>query len=276
MCLKAMIICGAGHSGSTLLGLILGSHPSCVYVGEAKKVQFLDRKDAPTRKRVCKLCGSNCPVWSDFHWDRDNGLYEQISHATGASCVVDSTKNIGWINARLRELRDPDKEALLIFLVRDGRAVINSRLRKYPDKDPDILIQNWLDQLEETHALLNDHPGKQIIVRYEELATNPEKVVREICGVGQIAYHPEMLEFYRHEHHPLGGNNGTQFLVARAQYDDPDQAFVRLGERSNQYYATHTTGITLDLRWKTEMKPEHLERFEELAGGINREMRWES
>lgn len=276
MCLKAMVICGAGHSGSTLLGLILGSHPSCVYVGEAKKVQFFDRDNAPIRKRVCKLCGSDCPVWSGFRWDQDRGLYEQISNATGTSCVVDSTKSIPWINARLNELKDPNNEAMLVFLVRDGRAVINSRLRKYPEKDPDLLIRDWLNKIEKTYDLLKNHSGKQIIVRYEELATNPEKVVREICHAGQIEYHPEMLEFYRHEHHPLGGNNGTQFLVARAQFNDPDQAFVRLGERSNQYYSSHTTGITLDLRWKTEMKPEHLKRFEELAGGVNREMRWES
>ena len=36
---------GAGHSGSTLLGLVLGAHPSVFYAGEANKSRFLATKE---------------------------------------------------------------------------------------------------------------------------------------------------------------------------------------------------------------------------------------
>ena len=53
---------GAGHSGSTLLGLCLGSHPDMLYAGEAKKSALLGDPSKPLKKRACKLCGeAPCP-----------------------------------------------------------------------------------------------------------------------------------------------------------------------------------------------------------------------
>ena len=55
--LDATWIIGAGHSGSTLLGMMLGAHSSVFYAGEAKKSVFLGDPTKPKRKRECKLCG---------------------------------------------------------------------------------------------------------------------------------------------------------------------------------------------------------------------------
>ncbi|NJL20821.1 MAG: sulfotransferase [Leptolyngbyaceae cyanobacterium SM1_3_5] len=38
---KVCFIAGAGHSGSTLLGFILGSHSQGFYCGEAAKTRYL-------------------------------------------------------------------------------------------------------------------------------------------------------------------------------------------------------------------------------------------
>lgn len=45
-------IAGAGHSGSTLLGLVLGSLDDVFYAGEAKKTTFIGDPKKPLRKRI--------------------------------------------------------------------------------------------------------------------------------------------------------------------------------------------------------------------------------
>lgn len=56
---KVVFICGAGHSGSTLLGLLLGSHSKCFYLGEANKVQYLYNTDQPEKEDIVKFVEQN-------------------------------------------------------------------------------------------------------------------------------------------------------------------------------------------------------------------------
>ena len=122
---------GAGHSGSTLLGLMLGAHPRVFYAGEAKKSLFLGDATKPLKKRVCKLCGETCPVWSRVRPGGD--LYAELAAMTGRPIVIDSTKSLEWIDARLAALEASAIPRALFFLGRDGRAVVGSRRRKYPE-----------------------------------------------------------------------------------------------------------------------------------------------
>lgn len=265
-------ICGAGHSGSTLLGMVLGTAPNAFYVGEGAKIRYLHDEKKPLKKRVCKICGEPCPVWSKFHWDRSRPLYRQVAEHTGASIIVDSTKNPEWINERTAELRQSGDRSALVLLLRDGRAVINSRLRKYPERDPNQQITDWMAQVDRSEALFEAFEGPKIRIHYEEFASTPDPVVRRICEVAGIRYQPGMLDFSSRPHHPLGGNNGTQFLAAREQA--AGDSFVSLPNRTRDYYKDHPAGISLDLRWKQELKPEHAALFDQVAGRFNTALKW--
>lgn len=273
---RVCFIGGAGHSGSTLVGMVLGSHSDCFYAGEAAKTRFLHNTKKDLRKRVCKLCGPACPIWNDFHVDKEPDLYEQISRKTGFATIIDSTKNLDWISSHVRELEQTTAVPHLIYLKRDGRAVFNSRVRKYPDKDPVEHIERWMDQLRKTQAFFDSFQHPKTILRYEEFATAPLTLTRRLCNFLGLELKPEMVEFYRHEHHPLGGNNGTQFLVARHQGPNPERPYSKVGERSIEYYESHDSGIRLDLRWQQELDSELLALFESMAGEVNESIRWES
>ncbi|MEJ2251088.1 MAG: hypothetical protein P8Y97_15725 [Candidatus Lokiarchaeota archaeon] len=54
---KVCFISGAPHSGSTLLGLILGSHSKSFYAGEANKTRFIgnDKINGPNEDKACKI-----------------------------------------------------------------------------------------------------------------------------------------------------------------------------------------------------------------------------
>lgn len=269
--LTGVMIGGAGHSGSTLLGMILSGLEGAVYIGEGAKVRYLGDMAKPLQKRACKICGDDCAFWNGFRWDMSRGLYEQVAEHSGACIVIDSSKKPDWIAARAEELRKGGHEARLIVLTRDGRAVVNSRLRKYPDRDAAEQITDWMEQIEAAEALGEVFPGPVMKLAYETLATRPEETARELATFIGVPFNPAMLAFSSREHHPLGGNNGTQFLAARGQQG----ASVQPGARSAAYYRGHPDAIRLDLRWKDEFAADHAALFEQMAGSLNQSMKWE-
>ncbi|TXT60507.1 MAG: hypothetical protein BAJALOKI2v1_100053 [Promethearchaeota archaeon] len=271
---KVLFIIGAGHSGSTLLGMILGANPKCFYSGEANKIKFLGTQNGEKENRYCKICGSNCPIWSDFNLPENYDLYEYLSLKTSKSNIIDSTKKISWINQRVDEVSKTSAKIYLIYLMRDGRAVVNSRIRKYPKMNVDQLISDWIDQINKTNELFENFSGKKIKLRYEELATEPERVIKSLCEFLKLSYNPKMLRYYEFEHHPLGGNTGTQSLVVKAQKKMIPNPHVELTKRNKYYYETHPLNIKLDLRWKKEMPENALNLFQNMAGTLNNEFMW--
>lgn len=256
--LAATWIIGAGHSGSTLLGMMLGAHSRVFYAGEAKKSVFLGDATKPKRKRECKLCGPTCKVWGALDGIEPADLYRRLRERTGAALVVDSTKNLPWVEARVGESR-----GALIFLTRDGRAVVNSRLRKYPELSIETQVQDWLKQVRACETFFEAFDGPKIRVAYERLAQHPEASLRAIVETLGIEYDDDMLSFEQSEQHPLGGNNGTQSLLTKAASPPV------VGPRHGDYYREHPGGVVLDLRWRNEMKPDALEAFDSIVGGDN-------
>ncbi len=58
-------IAGCGHSGSTLLALLLDSHPDIACVGEtAVKPKIRRRGDAAAAECSCGQTLANCPFWT--------------------------------------------------------------------------------------------------------------------------------------------------------------------------------------------------------------------
>jgi hypothetical protein len=271
---KVCFIIGAGHSGSTLLGFILGSHRDGFYCGEAAKTRYLKDDSKILVKRVCKICGANCPVWKNIWIDETKNLYGQIATKMQRSLIIDSSKNTDWIQHQLSLLEQTSVRPFLLFLQRDGRAVINSRIRKYPNKESIELIKNWIKQINLTNILFSEFSQKKLKISYEELATNTASTVQRICRFLEIDYQPEMLSYAQHEHHVLGGNNGTQFLIAQAQREKISSPFVQLHEQNRHYYESRGSEITLDLRWKQELDPAIERLFEEMAGNMNQELKW--
>lgn len=269
----AVFIGGAGHSGSTLLGLALGAHPHVFYAGEARKSTFFGNPKKPLRKRVCKVCGPDCAVWKDLALDAETDLYEWLSRKTGRPVVVDSTKSIEWIDEQSALASSRGAKIVLVFLSRDGRAVLGSGLRKYPDITAVEHAEKWRSQMEATATLAARFPGVVTHVRYEALATAPEQTLRSLADVIGLEFDPVMLEPFSTEQHPLGGNAGTQSLLANAQ-TKPSGALPISGSKKD-YYGSHPKSFVLDLRWKREVPPAALEAFEATAGELNRTFAWD-
>jgi hypothetical protein len=271
---KICFIAGAGHSGSTLLGLILGSNLECFYAGEANKIKFLGTSLGDEENRFCKICGKNCPIWTNLKFSDETNIYEYLSAKTNKPLIIDSTKKTSWIEQRIDQMSKTSSKIFLIYLIRDGRAVVNSRIRKYPNMEASQLIKDWIEQIKATNNLFEHFTGDKIKIHYERLAEEPEKIVKKLSNFLGISYNENMLRYYEFEHHPLGGNSGTQSLIAKAQKDSIKNAYVKLSDRNQYYYENHPLEIKLDLRWKNEMSKDTLDLFQNMAGELNYEFMW--
>ena len=117
---KVVFMCGAGHSGSTLLGLVLGSHSQGHYLGEAKKSKYLYDLDKPERKRYCKVCGPDCKLWKPFHELKNSGLslYQRFDKIVDSGFLVDSSKGTEWIQSHIDLASAEKRIPYLIYLKR--------------------------------------------------------------------------------------------------------------------------------------------------------------
>ncbi len=130
----------------------------------------------------------------------------------------------------------------VIHLLRDGRAVINSYIRKYGDFR--LALRRWA-----APALLAFYVRRTfaktdwLLVRYEELATRPEDTLKTICAFLGVNFESEMLVYRNQPYFGIGGN--------------------RMREREDEH-------IILDEGWRQELHRKHRLAFALIAGWLNR------
>jgi hypothetical protein len=171
--LRVVYVAGYGHSGSTLLNILLGQVPRVMGAGELFRLAGA----AWPKGEFCS-CGRTlptCPVWSEVvHlWSQGvggdaissyrrlqqacegwpapvagrevwadyarhtTGLFMAIREVTGRSIVIDSSKLPGRARALARV---PGIDLRLVHLVRDGRGVAWSMRRRLA-RDPQAGVQ---------------------------------------------------------------------------------------------------------------------------------------
>lgn len=132
---RVVLIAGSGHGGTTILNMVLGQHPSIFATGKLRDFPegglFID-------ENVCS-CGKqalSCPFWATVRerfaqtagqTDRTTALFRIVTEESGREFVGDVTHNVGYAK-HLQQTAGID--LYLVHVVRDGRGVVNSRIRK--------------------------------------------------------------------------------------------------------------------------------------------------
>jgi hypothetical protein len=297
-----VFIMGSGHSGSTLLELVLGSHSRVFGLGEL--VNLYRGVDGPRDPfpRLCRICEERCPFWNDTvdirvlqaHFSRAGhhapirqwvsrqreNVYQHFFGWSGKDVLIDSSKRVHWIAQQLQPRRNWKAIApVLIYLTRDGRAVVNSKLRKYPETDIRVEAREWKERVERMNEFYADFPERQrLTIAYEQLASQPESIIRNLCDFLNLDFEPGMLRFWEHDHHTTFGNAGTRSLIARFRGQSAERrpatpansVLANVRSRHGTHYDDVGLAIRLDLRWKWELTAEQLEAFETIAGETNR------
>ncbi len=276
-------IIGLGHSGSTLLGNLLGSAQGAIHIGEIPS--------PISRKKViqCKICNpGDCPIWdklinkryifklhkkysryirlakmSGFHklsrlfTIQKNYVYEKIFLSIpDKQLIIDSSKSTYWasFNKKTRYVKK------YIFLNRDIRAVLASYNRIYSDLYTGrmTIINRILNNIKRFHTSIK--PNDKYILNYEELILSPENHLKKLCDFLDLKYSPEILEYYKNKFHLIGGNSGLiQQFLRYHQLDDTEFSKKYTDQLNYRYYEQNKIGLNLDERWKEELNPIDLE-----------------
>jgi len=158
-------------------------------------------------------------------WDQSNeAALRSIKEISGKKILVDASKTPERLWALLQS---PLFRVKVIYLVRDGRAVLNAYHRKYG---------SWLKGYKKlmrvnrlAHSIQRTYPETPwLVVRYEDFVSHTELTLREICSLAGVKFEQCMLHPDTSNFHGIGGN--------------------RLRKKPVQ-------GISLDEAWRLEMSP---------------------
>lgn len=268
-------IVSTSYSGSTWVNMLLGSHSTAFSIGS---IDWIGRVD----DAVCSLHGRDCPLWSQYDPKSPENPFVQIARLTGKRVLIVSNT---------RKFRDAQKDPAIrsryVWLVRDGRAVAASTLRKYPEVGAWRASRNWKRTVRKNKRLLSKQdPASVLSLRYEEVVTDTEAHVRRACEFLGLEFEPAMLKYYEQEQHLIGGNIGTVSVVAQRQnvqalhnaliapieIEGKDEVAGRRGQWDLTYYRQNSPDQFVDERWKQEMSDRQLLMFRLAAGRMNRKL----
>jgi hypothetical protein len=257
-------VISTSYSGSTWVNLLLGSHSQAFSVGEIKSILKVG-------KPVCTVHGESCPLWSGFEHPSSQNVFVQLAQRSG--------KNLLIVNNSRKFLSQEDHPQIrrkFIHLMRDGRAVTASFMRKFPEMGAWKAARTWAHDVRRNQRLIRRQPAQDtLLVIYEKLKADPEPNLREICTFLGLSYEPAMVNFWEHAHHFLGGNRGTLFSMLRktepraalpdTQANAPRVTGVK--DWDLKHYEKNDPAQFKDERWKTELTDKQLRIFA-LAGGL--------
>ncbi len=260
---KVVFIASLGHSGSTLLDLMLNAHPEISSVGELKQLTRYARFERDRGRLPRCSCGApnlgRCPFWTKVDevakarggrnlgelnvedyaevetFQRDNALlFRAIAEATDKDVIVDSSKQIERL-ALLLQNRDID--VFPIFLVRDPKGQICSSLRKNGKQHKLGKGYNSLFRLIGTYSWTNRRIYSVVkhrphaVVHYENLAMDPEGTLSALMASFGMAFHPRQLEWVEPERHNISGNRMRFAASSKVKLDERWRRSLTLAQR---------------------------------------------
>ena len=220
-------IVGKGHSGSTLLDLLISSHSAITSVGELKSLSQRTKNKVQDYLRQPCTCGAeqlhDCPFWHKvdqelyrtvsltleqidvYHNDltqravHNQAIIKAVQAATDSKFILDSSKNVerlAWLlTCGLFDVRP-------IHLLRNPLGAVNSQIKKGRSLVYHVRQHTYATMY--ARRLLKDVP--HYFVRYEDLATSPQQTVGGIMNWLDLPFEPSRLNWTQFVHHNVGGN----------------------------------------------------------------------
>lgn len=216
---RIIYITSRGHSGSTLLDLLISAHSQVVSVGELK---MLTRHfDDPC------TCGAenlaSCPFWikvdqklqsagypelkaldvgikdPQIFADHNRALYETVAEQSVCDIVVDSSKNLDRLQSLL-SLTSFDVR--VIHLIRSPFGVVWSNLKR--GRDWRYHARNYSFAMARTLKYLRNH--QHLVVRYKDMAADTEATMRRVMEHAGLEFELTQLEWAQRKGHNIYGN----------------------------------------------------------------------
>jgi hypothetical protein len=221
-----VFIVGCSRSGTTLLRLMLDSHPSLAIPDESHFITELHRGWLGARRSPASTL-ERVLVHSRFlRWGLDPAEVRRMAAVTRPSSYGEVMRTVFAAYAATRgKPRWGDKTpsyiahipllaelfpgAQFIHIIRDGREVARSvAAHRWGPPTPVTAALRWKRQVRAGRRAGRQLPSERYLeVRLEELIVAPERVLRGVCDFLHEPFAAEMLEFHRSAKQPVWSGN---------------------------------------------------------------------
>jgi hypothetical protein len=290
----APFVVGVGRSGTTLLRLMLDAHRELAIPPETHFVlQFIQ---ASGRVRFNPEIATRAIVhdshrrWDDFSLDEDElrasleaipafntsdalrAFYRLYAERHGKSRWGDKTPD--YVR-KMKKIQKSLPEARFIHVIRDGRDAglsQNARIAKRGVREPvpaRELARRWRKRVAKARedAAEVEH---YLEVRYEDLVTDTDAVLRRVCEHVELDYDDAMLGYHERAAERLAEMAAA--LPAKAGRPEREA-----GERVEAHaMTTKPPSAERIAAWKQEMSAAETAEFEEVAGYLLDELGYET
>jgi hypothetical protein len=286
-------VVGVGRSGTTLLRLMLDSHPDLAIPPETHFInpfiQSSGRVRFNARIATKTIVHDERRRWNDFGLDEEDLLasLETVDPFNTTDAVrafyVAYAKKHGkrrWGDKtpdyirKMKKLQKTLPEARFIHVIRDGRDAglsQNNRIIKR-GKDPvppREMARRWRKRIVKARVDAED-VEHYIEVRYEDMITDTEGVLRRVCEHIELDFDPVMLSYYERAEERMQEMAGA----LPAKKGRPER---EAGERLEAHALTAKPPQADRVAvWKQDMSADDNAEFEEAAGYLLDDLGYET
>lgn len=222
-----VFVAGPDRSGTTLMFALLASHPELSMVRRTNMWRYFDGRygdlavpanlercldDMTGFRRMRHLSPDRDRIREEFA--RGPASYGHLfalfhaHHAERAGKIRWGDKSLHtehYVERLFAEFPD----ARVVHLVRDPRDRYASVRRRHGQDLSRVgaATGRWLSSTRAAMRNAARHPDHYLVVRYEDLATDPQSTLRVVCGFAGLEYSPTMLGMGGVPDHRVGGNS---------------------------------------------------------------------
>jgi hypothetical protein len=209
-------VVGCARSGTTLLRLLLNAHRDLAIPMES--LFMVDYLRAPNAVPLTRIAGMMLDEYEFGEW----GVSLSRDKLEGASSVVELiermhkayTRHAGkqWWGQKTPRfvrygavLKTAWPEAQFLHVVRDARAVVSSLIRsQVHQSNVYFAARRWRNDVSHGLKLERDSPGDVLQLKFEDLVTDPEPLLRGVCDFLKVGYDDGMLRDRKSEGEEYG------------------------------------------------------------------------
>ena len=281
----APFVCGVTRSGTTLIRLMLDSHPDLAIPGETHWVPKLIRRLENQKRTPDELAeiivGSK--RWQEFHLDADalrerframdtghasdaiRAFYELYAEREGKTRYGDKTPGYLMEMVRIQRVLP---EAHFIHIIRDGRDVSLSHMRmNWGPSTYEESAKLWVQRIQRARRMA---PKVQHYkeIHFEDLVRDTEGTLRDVCEIIDLDFDPAMLTYHERAEKRLQEKNVD--LVRRHGPTQPAAVRMESHKLAKEPPRADRLGA-----WRHKMTAEEVASYEKIAGPLLKELGYE-
>ncbi|WP_421752841.1 sulfotransferase family protein [Croceimicrobium sp.] len=197
-----IVVMGAGRGGTSLLTTLLDAHPQLEVASEDHVAEYLVEKNPRYPDVGSKLSAFVKACTKDAK--RSKLRYGNKITTEQLGFLEDFKENLEVRDLIRRELWEGRK---LVFIVRDGRTCISSKLER-TGVDYDTALGYWKHSVSLLRYLKSQDLDLHLL-KFEDLLQNPRKELEQLCAFLGLSYSESMLS----------GTSSDRILVDYRQQD---------------------------------------------------------